>query len=118
MQSTNEREQRGVNAIASLAPVVTGGSSRSKINVGFLDNSHSNKKMPTWKGSLIEGSRLSQIDQQNKLKDVSLDRVNSKKLLANALANNSVVQSRHELLQNNYKKVIQNHPSTIGTGKD
>lgn len=27
-----------------------------------------------------------------------------------------MVQSRHELLQNNYKKVIQNHPATIGTG--
>lgn len=25
-----------------------------------------------------------------------------------------MVQSRHELIQNNYKKVIQNHPATIG----
>lgn len=106
MQPTNEREQQRVNAIASLAPVVTVGSSRSKINVGLLGNSHSNKKLPTWKGSLIEGSRLSNVEHQNILKDASLDRVNSKKLLANALANNSVVQSRHELLQNNYKKVI------------
>ena len=28
-----------------------------------------------------------------------------------------MVQSRHELLQNEYKKVIENHPATIGTGK-
>jgi hypothetical protein len=46
-----------------------------------------------------------------------LDRGNSKRVLGNAGGNGSVVQSRHELLQNNYKKVIQNHPGAIGSNK-
>ena len=91
MQPTNEREQRGVNGIASLAPMVTGGSSRSKINVGLLDNSQSDNQLPTWKGSIIEGNRLSNAEHYSILKDASLDRVNSKKQLANAFENNSEV---------------------------
>jgi hypothetical protein len=97
------------NALQSnqqIAPV-TVTTTRSKTNINYLDNSHSNKKLPTWKGSLFEGSRLSQVDE-TAIKERSLDRVNSKKILGNALGGgaNSVVQSRHELLQNNYKKVI------------
>lgn len=37
---------------------VTVASTRSKTNITHLEGSHSNKKMPTWKG-LLEGSRLS-----------------------------------------------------------
>lgn len=90
---------------------VTVTSTRSKTNIAHLEGSQSNKKMPTWKG-LLEGTRLSQVEE-NAIKESSLDRVNTKRVLANAGGNNSVVQSRHELLQNNYKKVIQNHPATI-----
>lgn len=28
----------------------------------------------------------------------------------------AVFQSRHELMQNEYKKIIENHPATIGNG--
>lgn len=108
--------KNGLQSNQQIAPV-TVATTRSKTNINYLDGSQSNKKLPTWKGSLLEGSRLSQVEEST-LKERSLDRVNSKKILGNALGGgaNSVVQSRHELLQNNYKKVIQNHPATIGTG--
>jgi hypothetical protein len=62
-----------------------------------VEGTHSNKKMPTWKG-LLEGSRLSKVDEAD-FKESSLDRVNSKKMIGNGVGvNNSVAQSRHELL--------------------
>jgi hypothetical protein len=92
-------------------------SNRSKQNLHAIDASHSNKKLPTWKGGgLLEGSRLSLVEETS-FKEKSLDRINSKKLLPGVgNAGGSVAQSRHELIQNNYKKVIQNHPTTINTG--
>ena len=44
--------------------------------------------------------------------DRSLDRMQG-----NLLAGGAVLQSRQELMQIEYKKIIENHPATIGTGK-
>lgn len=75
-----------------MASAITS-STRGKNDASYMRNSHSNTKLPTWKASFIEGSRLSQIEQ-NKLKERSLDRVNSNMLLHNGLggvASSSVV---------------------------
>jgi len=102
-----------------------------------LQNSHSNKKLPTWKAqghnSLIVASSnapkpmdlsgaASPVYQRGGLADRSLDRIISAKRLGQdkdkiskgeLLAPGGVMQSRAELLQNEYKKVIENHPGTI-----
>jgi hypothetical protein len=62
-----------------LAPV-TMTTNRSKQNLHQIDANHSNKKLPTWKGGIIEGSRLSLVEEAS-FKEKSLDRVNSKKVL-------------------------------------
>jgi hypothetical protein len=75
--------KNGLQSNQQIAPV-TVATTRSKTNINYLDGSQSNKKLPTWKGSLLEGSRLSQVEETT-LKERSLDRVNSKKILGNAL---------------------------------
>lgn len=67
----------------------------------------------------------SPVYQRGGLADRSLDRIISAKRLGQDKANANrgellglgaagVLQSRAELLQNEYKKVIENHPGTIG----
>ena len=47
--------------------------------------------------------------------DRSLDRVSANNAKGNLLSGGGIIlQSRAELLQNEYKKVIENHPGTIG----
>ena len=73
-----------------------------------MQNSHSNKKLPTWKGN----SLLSEQFDRGGVADRSLDRMHG-----NLLAGGAVLQSRQELMQNEYKKIIENHPATIGNDK-
>lgn len=91
----------------------------SRTRVKGLQNSHSNKRLPTWKAqgqsSLITSEKgiSSPTFERGGIADRSLDRVS-----ANAKGNlfsggGNVLQSRAELLQNEYKKVIENHPGTI-----
>lgn len=102
------------------------GISRSRVK--GLQNSHSNKRLPTWKAensSQLMGAQApdnkvgSPVFERGGIADRSLDR-------ASAGAKNTsggggvILQSRAALLQNNYKKVIENHPGTItgsGAGK-
>ena len=66
----------------------------------------------------------SPVYQRGGLADRSLDRIISAKRLGQDKANTNrgellglgggILQSRAELLQNEYKKVIENHPGTIG----
>lgn len=65
----------------------------------------------------------SPVYQRGGLADRSLDRIISAKRLgqdkekaskSDLLGAGGVLQSRAELLQNEYKKVIENHPGTIG----
>ena len=76
-----------------------------------MQNSHSNKKLPTWKGNslLADGGNL----ERGGIADRSLDRMHGNLLSGGAAV---VLQSRQELMQNEYKKIIENHPATIGTG--
>ena len=73
-----------------------------------MQNSHSNKKLPTWKGN----SLLSDQFDRGGVADRSLDRMHG-----NLLGGGAVLQSRQELMQNEYKKIIENHPATIGNDK-
>lgn len=73
-----------------------------------MQNSHSNKKLPTWKGN----SLLADQFDRGGLADRSLDRMHG-----NLLSGAGVLQSRQELMQNEYKKIIENHPATIGNDK-
>ena len=96
--------------------------SRSRIK--GLQNSHSNKRLPTWKAdnsnSLIVGAEKgvnSPVFERGGIADRSLDRVSANtKITGGGL----IMQSRAQLLQNEYKKVIENHAGTIsgsGAGK-
>ena len=59
----------------------------------------------------------------NNIADRSLDRVSASQIAAaakgnanNLVSGNNILQTRAELLQNEYKKVIENHPGTIAAG--
>lgn len=126
------------NMMMNNAASLQNNSGISRQRLKGLQNSHSNKKLPTWKAqghnSLIVGSSnaatkpmdlsgaASPVYQRGGLADRSLDRIISAKRLGQdkdkiskgeLMAPGGVMQSRAELLQNEYKKVIENHPGTI-----
>ena len=74
--------------------------------------------MPTWKAqgqsSLLTSDKgiSSPVFERGGIADRSLDRV-SANAKGNLISGVGVMQSRAELLQNEYKKVIENHPGTI-----
>ena len=92
------------------------GISRSRVK--GLQNSHSNKRLPTWKAgqsSLLASEKgvSSPVFERGGIADRSLDRV-SANAKGNLMSGGGIIlQSRAELLQNEYKKVIENHPGTI-----
>ena len=82
-----------------------------------MQNSHSNKKLPTWKGDSLIGNL-----ERGGIADRSLDRMNSNLLRGGVgfLQQDRGIKegiSRQALMQNEYRKIVENHPSTIGTGQ-
>ena len=92
--------------IANGAQIAKAARSRLK----GMQNSHSNKKLPTWKGNDLISTNL----ERGGIADRSLDRMNSNLLRGGVGLLNSgpgaIQVSRQELMQNEYKKIIENHP--------
>ena len=84
----------------------------SRARVAGLQNSHSSKRLPTWKATTSEVGISSPVGVNN----LSMDRASLGGGANQQSTGPLIMQSRAELLQNEYKKVIKNHHGTIATG--
>jgi hypothetical protein len=77
-----------------------------------LINSHSNNKLPEVNNLQIEFSRMSNpANERSSIADRSLDRAKASNFLL--AQSKDAVMSRQDLIKNEYRKVIKNHPSTL-----
>ena len=96
------------------------GISRSRVK--GLQNSQSNKRLPTWKANenlLAPDKGLSSPLFDRGINERSVDRASAgpKNNVASSSGGGVIMQSRAQLLQAEYKKVIENHPGTLQGAK-